>query len=451
MGDATTTNQYRSYAGGGVPAGPHGDPDFACTRRGMSASSASVPVKVSSINLATLVGCVALVAAVAVWAPGRPGPSSRAALNPLSALPAGAAFVVTANLSQLRRSDLGAGLAGAGREVPGLGRLEAVCGFDPTSQIERLAVALPHSPENGAGGDADFGVAATGRFNAARLVECARVIITRRGGNPVVSRLGSFVSVRDRTGHSTGEIAIREAGLVLVGGGPYLRNMIDAADGTIPSLRRDELHRTLRRAVGTDGALVATWVPPARWLERWLGLDESVDTPWAHVRAAGMKLDLTTGLGARVVLHCANPDACQQIAHALESLRSDLAVPASRAAPLAAMVKRTRIESAHRNVRVQLRLTADELALLLDAARALLGWGTAPAPSPSIPSAPRPDEVVRPPVLPQPNQNPARPRVSAVAETETGPPRPEPPPAAEAAPASPSAAAGPAPDAQGLH
>jgi len=362
-------------------------------------------VKASTINLATLVGCVVLAAAVAVWAPGHPDPASHAPLSPLSALPAGAAFVVTLDLSQLRRGELGAALADAGREVPGLGRLEDVCGFDPTSQIERLALALPHSTESADGSSSDFGLAATGRFDSGRMAECARAVIARRGGAPIVSQVGTFVSVRDRTGKSTGEIAVREPGLVLVGGGAYLRNMVDAADGRIPSLLGDELHRALRRGVGTDGAVVATWVPPAGWLERWLRLDESANTPWTHVRAAGLKLDLSAGLGARMVVGCATPEACRQIADALENLRNDVAAPESGATPLTAMVQRTRIESAPREVRLQVSLTPGELALLLDAARTLLGWSTVPAPIVATASAPRPDEIVRPP-SPAPRSGP---------------------------------------------
>ena len=394
-------------------------------------------MKVTTINLATLVGCVALTAAVAVLAPGRADPASQAPLHPLSALPAGAAFAVTLDLPQLRQGELGATLAGAGREVPGLGRLNDVCGFDPTSQIERLAIALPRSAEGADGRSPDFGLAATGSFDPARVVECARTVIARRGGAPVVSRIGTFVSVRDRTGKSSGEIAVREAGLVLVGGGTYLRNMIDAADGRIPSLRQDELHRLLRRSVGTDGAVVATWAPPAGWLERWLGLEESAHTPWSQVRAAGLKLDLSAGLSARLVVGCATPQACRQIAQALESLLSDIAAPASGSAPLSAMVKRTRIESAQREVRVQVSSTPDELALLLDATRALLGWSTAP-PSPTpVLSTPRPDEVVRPPPPPRSDRNPARRSLNAAAETELGRRPPKPSPAAEAASAHP--------------
>ena len=404
-------------------------------------------MKVTTINLATLVGCVALTAAVAVLAPGRADPASQAPLHPLSALPAGAAFAVTLDLPQLRQGELGATLAGAGREVPGLGRLNDVCGFDPTSQIERLAIALPRSAEGADGRSPDFGLAATGSFDPARVVECARTVIARRGGAPVVSRIGTFVSVRDRTGKSSGEIAVREAGLVLVGGGTYLRNMIDAADGRIPSLRQDELHRLLRRSVGTDGAVIATWAPPAGWLERWLGLEESAHTPWSQVRAAGLKLDLSAGLSAQVVIGCDTPEAGRRIAQALKSLRSDVVAPASGFSPLTAMLERTRIESARRVVRVQVSMTQDELALLLDVARTMLGWGTPLSSTAPAPSAPQPDEIVRPqPRTQPPRQRHARRRVNAAAGTGARPLRPEPPPAAEAAPSLPPADADSPPD-----
>jgi hypothetical protein len=402
-------------------------------------------VRVSTINLLTLVGCVALAAAGFVLAPGKPARTAVAPLHPLAAVPAGAAFVVTLDLARLRRHDLGATLAGPGREIPGLGRLEDLCGFDPTSRIRHLALALPHSPQSVASdGGAEFGLAVTGTFEAGRLAECAGAVIARRGGTPVVSRVGTFVSVRDRTGRSKGEIAIREDGLVLLGGGTYLRNMIDAAGGTLPSLRRDERHRALRRGVGADGAVVATWVPPAGWLERWLGTPDSKTTPWAHVRAAALRLDLSSGLGARLMIGCKTPSACQQIAQALDGLRGDVAAPAAGSGPFAAMAKRTRLASTPQEVRVEISLTPDELALLIDAGRAVLGWDRAPAAVTNSSSAPPPDEVLRPPPrapVPTPPPATAPPKISAASETASAKPRPRPRPAAEGIPAHPPASA----------
>src|SRR6185503_16245563 len=71
-----------------------------------------------------------------------------------------------------------------------------------------------------------------------------------RGGRPVITSIGSFRSVRDTAGTGGGEIAVRKGGPLLLGGGIYLRAMIDAADGHTPTIRSSVAHTGLAREVG---------------------------------------------------------------------------------------------------------------------------------------------------------------------------------------------------------
>ena len=69
------------------------------------------------------------------------------------------------DLTQVRKSALGAALTGGGRELSGLGSLGEICGFDPTEQIRELAIAMPES-----GAEPELGIVATGDFDADRII-----------------------------------------------------------------------------------------------------------------------------------------------------------------------------------------------------------------------------------------------------------------------------------------
>src|SRR5262249_50657086 len=139
----------------------------------------------------------------------------------LDAIPAGALLVAVADLDALRASPVGAPLLREGREVKGVGKLRDVCGFDPMDALHAVAVAIP------AAGDAgDFGLAASGSIDDEAILACASKVIEARGGKPVITSIGSFRSVHDdAAGGSSGEIAARKGGPLILGGGSYLRAM----------------------------------------------------------------------------------------------------------------------------------------------------------------------------------------------------------------------------------
>ena len=196
----------------------------------------------------------------------------------IAALPPGAQLLARFDLVRIRQSGLGSAITGGGRELTGLGSLTELCGFDPTEQIQELALATPAA----AGDEPALGIVATGDFEPERILSCVAKVISRRGGTPTQSKLGEFSSVRDRS-RDGAEVAVRSGGPVLVGEGAYFRAMLDAADGRGPTLLGDEAHATLRDAVGGHGALSVTFVTRPGWLERWVTRDEAGAAPLGAV------------------------------------------------------------------------------------------------------------------------------------------------------------------------
>jgi hypothetical protein len=150
------------------------------------------------------------------------------------------------------------GLASATR-VAGLGPIQEACGFEPLEHVRELMVVAPEAGERG-----EFGVAFSADLGASALASCAEKAITAGGGEPVTSSRGTFSVVSDDARPRQGRLAVREGGPFLVGRGPWLDAMIDAADGKGPRMRPE--HASLRQALVPPGAppaaLVATALLP---------------------------------------------------------------------------------------------------------------------------------------------------------------------------------------------
>ncbi|HEX7450695.1 MAG TPA: hypothetical protein VF294_00340, partial [Polyangiaceae bacterium] len=214
-----------------------------------------------AIHIGVLVSAIALAAWVfgarahdgSPSAQSAAGVTSRGAVSPLSVLPPGSAFVLDADIARLEQAPLGPFLA---ERLGHLGRasdLGKLCGFDPLARLAQLVLAVPAAGEAAREHAEDFGIVATGRFSAAEITHCANAAIAQRGGQATLSTLGSFSSVRDRKG-SGGEVAAKD-GLLVVSGGSYFRELLDAADGTGPAREREDArdarHAALRRMLGS--------------------------------------------------------------------------------------------------------------------------------------------------------------------------------------------------------
>ncbi len=360
----------------------------------MSDSQRESGTSMRTLHVLTLLVLVGVTVTVFATANRTPPKVEHPQSSVLDALPADNAFVATVDLTRLRQSPVGAVLAGKGRELPGVGRLDQVCGFDPTLAIRELAIGVPAS--TGDDESRDFGIVASGDFSAKRIADCATRVIARRGGSAVETRLGSFIDIRDRR-HAGGEVAVRDGGPVLLGGGNYLRAMVDAADKQGPSMRRDKLHAALRRSVGEKSTLVATWVLSSDWLEQLSGSTLSRLSPLSKIRAAALAADVSPHVEARAVVGCAEPAACKEVAAVLEDLGRTTVGPLLSRELGMDLARRVHISTEPHEVHLRLSLSADEATRLAERAWARLGTPDAPAPpaasgAPGEGGAPPPDE-----------------------------------------------------------
>ena len=241
----------------------------------------------------------------------------------LDLVPANADFIVTVNVNLLRRVAVGRFLTAAGRQLPGLGRLDEVCGFDPTGSIDDLVLALPQGTLPSRPG-LELMVAATGKFASPRLADCAERVVRQRGGTPARTPVGTFLTIRDRARPEGGELALRTGGPVLLASGPSLRELIDVVEHRAPSAREEQLHGPLREAVGADGAIVATWILRPGWLDHFVSPEEAARSTLTSLRGAAFRVAVAPDLEARLLLACATSEGCHDVERTMQALLEDL-------------------------------------------------------------------------------------------------------------------------------
>ena len=317
--------------------------------------------------------------AVAVWVFGAQPHSAEPATDsgalsqatdersPLSIIPPGSAFVLTADLRTFARSPLGASIAERLGRSAGASKLVESCGFDPLARLDQLALAVPSANLVAQERPEDFGIVASGRFSGTEIAHCASAEITARGGEAILTRLGSFASVRDRRANS-GEIASKD-GLLVVSGGSYFRELLDSAESKRrPGKQdpRDAQHAELRRTLG-PGALLATWLLGEGWFERVAGDDTNARlSPLSALKTVGARLDLGTKAELSVLLECADSEGAQRISSLLAELRSSLdALPLDPA--LAGIARRVTVSQMGLRLKLELELNQAQLSPVLDA------------------------------------------------------------------------------------
>ncbi len=294
--------------------------------------------------------------------------SSDAASSPLAIIPPGSAFLLSVNVAELRRAELGPLVADRfGRLGSDAGGLASLCGFDPLLALDQVALAVPSAGVSPVDHDDDFGIVATGRFSAPQITRCARAAISRRGGDPVDSELGAFSSVRDRKADG-GEVAARDDGPLIVSGGRYFRELVDAAEGRIVKSEhenpKDAQHVALRRTLG-PGTIVATWLLPDGWFERFASDDSARLSPLRALKALGARLDLDRELRATVLLECASAASATEIATLVDQLRGSLGALALDPT-LSSAARRIAVQSDGAQLRLNLSLSQPELKAVLD-------------------------------------------------------------------------------------
>jgi hypothetical protein len=331
-----------------------------------------VSVSERAIHLGILVSA----AVVCGWVFGfhEPGPSAakvtgsarETAVAPASALsliPSGSAFMLTADVRQLQHAPLGELLSQRLGRAGGTAELVKSCGLDPLARLDQLALAVPSAGLAAQEHPEDFGIVAQGRFSAAEIMHCASAVITQRGGEAIETRLGKFRSVRDRK--QSAEIAAKD-GTLIVSGGSYFRELLDAAEGHPSSKRdpRDARHAELRRTLG-PGTIVATWLLGEHWFERVAGDDSSARlSPLSALQAVGAHIDLSDTARVRLLLDCTDSEGAGRIASLLSELRSSLhALPLDPA--LSGLAERVSVSQAGARLRLVVDLSRAELEALL--------------------------------------------------------------------------------------
>ena len=323
-------------------------------------------------------GVLAAAVAVTVWVfgaqPRAGGPTTHSAhsaetqpRSPLALIPPGSAFILGVDVGALARAPLGVFIAERLGRSAGTGKLSETCGFDPLLRLDQLALSIP-SANLGADAHPDFGVIANGRFTAAEITRCASTAISARGGEAVHSKLDSFDTVRDRNG-SGGEIAAKD-GLVVVSGGNYFRELLNAAEGVLGSLTqpnaRSLQHADLRRELG-PGPLLATWLLGDGWFERVAGSDVNARlSPLSALKRIGARVNVTATAQLLLLLECEDGAGAERVADLLRDVQSSLdAIPL--ALELRATAKRITIRQREARLSLELELDRTELTPLLAA------------------------------------------------------------------------------------
>jgi hypothetical protein len=385
-------------------------------------------------NALTLaVAAAALAAGLVVLARQKGSPDL--ASHALDAIPTGALVVASADLDALRASPVGAPFLREGREIPGVGKVKDVCGFDPMDTLSEVALAIP------AAGDAgEFGVVAAGKIDDEAILACAAKVIEARGGKAIVTPIGGFRTVRDSAQAGGGEIAVRKGGPLLLGAGSYLRAMIDAADGRAPSIRSSVAHTQLGKQIDGGAVRVTVVLSPEqrRSLVDELAIDGAKDSPAASVVAGAFGVKL----GPRVALHgviaCEQADACARFATILKSARDAKANDYSiRLVGFGEVLEQLTIEPKGELIDLRVELAAEQAATLADRVLKLRGvshpmpnpddlmpptaepntaGSSRPGPSASSSAAPRAGdgEVLH---------GDGKPRKQGAADADAGPPR----------------------------
>jgi len=260
-----------------------------------------------------LVWLLLLVAlAVSGWLVHRAKP--RAAVAPdfelLTAVPAGPELLVTADVAALSPAVALELLQAGGGALLGLREL---CGFEPILGLRRVAFAVPFRAQN-APGASDFAFLAQTSLTPEPVLRCAEAVLRKRGGQPVRSSLGRFTSVRDQ-GKPLGEVAIRDDGLLVLSGGQYFRDVLDAANGVAlgdeAARLRTRVHAGIRRRLAPS-QLAVTMLP-------------GPSLPLPGVQALGLGLDVGQDVRLRGYVGCASAPACVEARRMLEQIKTDVA------------------------------------------------------------------------------------------------------------------------------
>ena len=310
----------------------------------------------------------------------------------LRAIPKDAPLLFTLDLEAPHTDGLRALLFNPAHELAGVGRLQEVCGYDPSPRVKALAVAAFRPSESDPSGPA-FAVVAGGDFEMPRLAVCIERLIETRGGRAERHRSGSITLIRDQHGTDT-EIALLDQGLVLVSTRQHLRQLLQALDGEAPNVGDDPTHRSLRAAVGGQAPVIGTLAFQRGWLTQLFTDEDAERSPLAHLRAAALRLDLGDDVALDALLRCERAADVAPLQRFLNELRGKIS-PALRDQGLAAL-DRFEFEPQGQDLRLRWKLDENTLEQLIQRLNQPLKAPPAPSAAPPMPV----EELI--PAKPQP-------------------------------------------------
>jgi hypothetical protein len=219
-------------------------------------------------------------------------------------------------------------------------------------------------------------------------VACATKVTEAKGGRAVVTPVGGFRTVREADLEASGEIAVKP-GMVLLGGGAYLRAMMDAAEGRMPTIRSSDAHRDLSSAVGpaTLRATVVLTPELVATLGKELSAAGAEGAPMSRVVAGALGVRIGDAVAMHAVLACRTPEDGPGLAAALRAARDEQAADvAVRLLGVGQVLSRVTVEDEGALVHGRVELPADQAITIVDR---VLTLGSMRHPMPADPATAR--------------------------------------------------------------
>lgn len=264
-------------------------------------------------------------------------------MEPIDAVPRDAFLVATVDVAELRKSPISEAILGRGTQTSntakalGMGPLQAACGFDPLTRVERLAISAPEQGEHG-----DFGVAAIVSVTRDELQKCTQSLSKTSSNKTETHDVGRFTVMEDDQHRSIGYGA---EGLLVVGKGAWFSSMLAAAQHEEPGISANAEHTALRQALtNEDGwrapTVVITALLPRSLRERVkneMGSEARSEGPSGDASLAimngvlgvsGAGLAVRAGaaekdVSVRLELVCDTADACGAVEKLIQKKRLD--------------------------------------------------------------------------------------------------------------------------------
>jgi hypothetical protein len=318
-------------------------------------------------NLLFLAGIVGI-AVLGFFLAGSGAPPSA-----LDAVPAQSFLVATVDLDALRASPFSDKLGALGES--GMAEVKQRCGFDPLARAKELAIAVPEEEAPG-----EFGVVARGDLGAQDIAHCAAVLAEARGGKTRVVEANGFTIVEDDSRERTiSRIALRPGGPIVVGAGRWLDTIMDVIRTGKGSVRNDDAHASLRKAVsGGSPAIIVTAILPKKLRERVKSEleDEPKESEAATAMAGVLGVSQVAlsidpgkkGSAASVVveLRCERDDECDAVERLVERKRKVAAADIRlRLAGIGVLLDEVKLERKGAVLRASLSHDAEDLAQIL--------------------------------------------------------------------------------------